>query len=121
MEWPDYKHFSPMVIQDISADDTELMAEVVKEFIKCVPAYMGELDAAVGDQDFTKVKFVAHKLKGSSRFIGAEGLASLLQQIELSSDQAGEVHQVPGCLAHVHQIIPPLMEEVNEFYGVLTR
>ncbi len=121
MEWPNYKHFSPIVIQDIAADDTELMAEVIKEFIKCIPIYLGELDAAIREQDFSQIKFVAHKLKGSSRFIGAEALASLLQQMEISADQPTEVHNIPGYLAQVHLVIPPLLEEVNEFYGVLTR
>lgn len=121
MEWPDYKHFSPIVVQDIAADDTELMTEVVKEFIKCIPTYLEELDAAVREQHFTNVKFVAHKLKGTARFIGAEELAAFLQEMEAHSGESEQTNQLSELLAQIHGIIPPLMDEVNAFYAVLTQ
>jgi HPt (histidine-containing phosphotransfer) domain-containing protein len=121
MEWPDYKHFSPIVVQDIAADDTELMTEVVKEFIKCIPKYLEELDTAVREQHFTNVKFVAHKLKGTARFIGAEELAVFLQEMEARSGDSAQPHELAALLVQVHGIIPPLLEEVKAFYGVLTQ
>jgi len=57
--------------------------EVLQTFIDFVPGQIDELSLAVSNNDAAGVFNVAHRMKSSSSSIGAHGLASVAEQIEI--------------------------------------
>jgi HPt (histidine-containing phosphotransfer) domain-containing protein len=56
--------------------------EVLQTFVDYVPGQIEELSQAVSNNDANGVFNLAHKMKSSSSSIGADGLATLAEQIE---------------------------------------
>ena len=61
----------------------EALNEVLQTFIDYVPGQIDELSLAVTNQDAYSVFNLAHKMKSSSSSIGAFGLASVAEKIEM--------------------------------------
>ncbi|GAA0775591.1 response regulator [Roseibium denhamense] len=73
-------------LQDIFGDDPETIKEILADFIE--PAWLGiaEIEAAVASGDADAVAAAGHKLKSSSRSVGASDLAAVSYTLE----QAGK-------------------------------
>lgn len=72
----------PDVLKKLFWDDTETYAEILGEFIKHCEPELKSLAAIKAPFEFNDVKTLSHKLKTSSRSIGARELSDLCMQIE---------------------------------------
>ncbi|WP_281545247.1 ATP-binding protein [Grimontia sp. SpTr1] len=72
----------PQVLKKLFWGDTETYAEVLGEFIKHCEPELNTLSEFKSPYDFAEVKMLSHKLKTSSRSIGAIELSDLCMQIE---------------------------------------
>jgi len=76
-------------------------------FIDSVSATLAELDKALADEDMATLADLGHRLKSSSRMVGALGFAAMCQRLEDMRDDAtllqarSVVDQMPGLLALV--------------------
>lgn len=61
----------------------DALNEVLQTFVDYVPGQIEELSRAVANEDAEGVFNLAHKMKSSSSSIGASGLASVAEQIEI--------------------------------------
>jgi HPt (histidine-containing phosphotransfer) domain-containing protein len=73
------------VLESMFGDDADLRAAILEEFANSATPYMEELDAAVASQSLEGVKSLAHKLKSSSRTVGAVALGNLCEALEKSA------------------------------------
>ena len=76
-------------------------------FIDSVSVTLAELDKALADEDMATLADLGHRLKSSSRMVGALGFAAMCQRLEDMRDDAtllqarSVVDQMPGLLALV--------------------
>lgn len=61
----------------------DALNEVLQTFIDYVPGQIDELSLAVSNNDADSIFNLAHRMKSSSSSIGAFGLASVAEQIEI--------------------------------------
>ena len=61
----------------------EALNEVLQTYIDFIPGQIEELDEAITNNDADSVFNLAHKMKSSSSSIGARGVASVAEQIEM--------------------------------------
>ena len=73
------------VLTNIFGDDKELCDSILEEFSNSAEPYMLELKQAFEEGCSDGVKSLAHKLKSSSRTVGAEELGDLCQILESSA------------------------------------
>ncbi|USH01046.1 response regulator [Grimontia kaedaensis] len=76
----------PEVLKKLFWGDTETYVEVLGEFIKHCEPELNTLADFQAPYDFTEIKMLSHKLKTSSRSIGAIELSDLCMQIEKSAE-----------------------------------
>ena len=77
------------VLKSMFGDDDELTMSILQEFRSSALPYMIELDQALSVQSPEGVKSLAHKLKSSSRTVGAVPLGDIcetLEEIALTAD-----------------------------------
>lgn len=72
----------PSGLKDIFGDDDEAILEILKEFIEPSTENVGEILAAYEERNADGVGKASHKLKSSSRSIGAHTLADLCADLE---------------------------------------
>ena len=73
-------------------DDRELFDEVLDVFVDMVPALLDDMEAAIADEDATRLKNIAYSVKGSAANLCAEPArlsAERLEGLAGQSDLAG--------------------------------
>ena len=73
------------VLVELFGEDPELHGILLSEFKDSCQGYHAEFSAAWDTHDAEGIKFAAHKLKSSSRTVGAEELADICNQLEKSA------------------------------------
>jgi len=72
----------PKFLRETFGDDEDLIKEILMDFVEPARATVGEIDTAFQSRDAAGLGAAAHKLKSSSRSVGAEGLADLCAELE---------------------------------------
>ncbi len=90
----------------------DLVCELAGIFLDIVPSIVGELILAVRAGNRTKARSLAHKLKGSSRHIGASGMASICAGIEAMSDEV-EISWAVDQVTRLEQEFQHVQEELR--------
>jgi len=88
-------------LRQSAGDDPEFEMELGAEYIAALPELLGEIDAAVRAGDMSQLRSAAHALKGSSRTLGLERVASACEQLEAAA-RAGEQAAAPSLADEVH-------------------
>jgi signal transduction histidine kinase/DNA-binding response OmpR family regulator len=93
----------------IAANDAE-RAEIVQDFLAQTRADVQQLEQAVSEQDLAAAALIAHRIKGASRIVGANSLATLSETIEEAAR-----HAKPQALAAALAEIRSGVDEVSNF------
>jgi HPt (histidine-containing phosphotransfer) domain-containing protein len=96
---------NPERLREVAMGDGEFLCELIDIYLDDAPRQLEALATAVSSQDTAGVSTAAHKLKGSSGNVGAEGLVALCQKLEASAK------------ASRLQEIPPLFEQLAQEFG----
>ncbi len=100
----------PKFLRETFGDDESLIAEILGDYLEPATETVGEIDAAFHARDAAGVGAAAHKLKSSSRAIGADALADLCFDLE----KAGKAEDWPGIEAG-HEALGPAFAAVTAF------
>ena len=88
-------------INDATGGDEEFLAELVAIFLDDAELRLQEIKGAVDSGDPTELRKTAHKLKGSSANMGANGLMSISKSME----DLGASGAVSGAQTHYAQLV----------------
>ncbi|HMH23308.1 MAG TPA: PAS domain S-box protein [Puia sp.] len=91
--------------------DREYFVDMLNAFLVQLPEELKELQVAAGQQDFDRVYFMAHKLKGSTGMLQASTLMELLTKIEQA---AKEKAALSGLVEKVSLLFAELEEHLRE-------
>jgi PAS domain S-box-containing protein len=72
----------PTFLRETFGDDDELVREILMDFVEPARDTVSEIDTAFSARDAAAIGAAAHKLKSSSRSVGAETLADLCANLE---------------------------------------
>ncbi len=97
----------PSVIRSLIGDDPQLLRQFLKDYLENAGESAGQIEAAAAIGDIAHVGAIAHRLKSSSRSIGALALGSLCADLENASKRGD------GALVAVH------IEEFKHLYTEL--
>lgn len=70
-------------LQEVANDNTEFMVEMIDIFLAQTPEYVQSLSDAVANKDFSKIAEMAHKIKPTLAFMGANKARDTMASIEL--------------------------------------
>lgn len=79
-------------LKKIMDNDLELIQDCFNDFIQEWPAHFVEIKGAILEKDTRTLENSAHKLKGSLKYLAAEGAADAAQVLE----QAGRENNLQG-------------------------
>ncbi len=78
----------PEVLRAIVGDDPDAIRDMVRDFLPAARSGIAEIRAAVDSAVAERVKMASHRLKGSSRLVGAGQLADLCARLEAAGHVA---------------------------------
>ena len=100
------------VLQSMFGDDAELCGAILAEFKHSSIPYMAEFDEAVSNSNIDGVKSLAHKLKSSSRTIGAGPLGDRCDELEQIAPQ-GNWDQINDFRERIRASLKEVMEAID--------
>lgn len=86
-----FEHIDPQSLFDMGDNDPEFVTDIVQDVLEAVPKSIEELTTAAENDKQEDVIFLAHKLKGTLRFVGCMDVAALLERIEKDKPPMNEV------------------------------
>jgi len=97
-------------LSEISGGDAEFEREIAGEYVTQAWGLLAEISAAIERGDPELLRRSAHTLKGSSRTIGARGVAEMAAQLEKLAGHAGPlaatlVGRISTALTSTQQIL----------------
>ncbi len=104
----------PSALKNVFGDDDEVFKEILNDFVGPATANAEEIAAAVSSKSAGDVGAAAHKLKSSSRSVGANELADICETLE----QAGKQGDWDVINASAERL-PGIMREVVAHIGAL--
>jgi PAS domain S-box-containing protein len=106
------KAVEPRFLRDTFGDDDELIKEILMDFVQPARDTAGEIDAAFTARDTSAIGAAAHKLKSSSRSVGAEGLADLCADLE-KAGKADDWPSIEGLYPGLASLIEVVATEIE--------
>jgi PAS domain S-box-containing protein len=85
-------------LAELRADGEEVAAQLVELFAAGVPGEVEELRAAAAAGDAARVRFLAHKVKGTCRIVGAARVGELCRTVELDGPSPDALAALPGAV-----------------------
>ncbi len=103
-----YQHISIDAINEMADGEKDFIADILNNCLETMGPNLQMLQDAVRGNDTQSVLFQAHKLKGSFRFIGANEIASLMEQTENETKAVGingKVKELTDGAAELYKVI----------------
>ena len=104
----------PSALKSVFGDDEATFKEILQDFVQPATSNVGEIEAAFAERSADGVAKAAHKLKSSSRSVGAHELADLCLALETAgkAEDWDEIDQaaprLPGIIQKVVEYIENL-------------
>ena len=69
-------------LRDVSSGSNEFMIEMIELFLQQTPAYFEQLNQFISEENWTRVAEIAHKIKPTLAFMGADAAKDSMAEIE---------------------------------------
>jgi HPt (histidine-containing phosphotransfer) domain-containing protein len=110
------------VLKKMVGDEPGTLYELLKEFLGALSAGMDSIKSAAGAEGFDEVVSMAHRLKSSSRSVGALPLGDACAELENSSrlgNKAIAAEAVAAFEAAAAELLPKLREQLQKLEASL--
>ena len=98
------KKYNLEALRDLSAGDDAFYHDMIRTFLRTTKQTLDAMHMASGEQQWLRVRDLAHKMRGPCTHLAATGLSPLLEQIENDITDHGRTEHIP-------QLVQQAMEE----------
>jgi CheY-like chemotaxis protein/HPt (histidine-containing phosphotransfer) domain-containing protein len=102
------------VLNALIGDDTQVMCELLSDYLASVRRLTGELRSHSLNGEARHVGAIAHKLKSSSRSVGALALGDLCNELE-NAGRAEDRDGIAYWMARFEEALPDIEREIETF------
>ena len=81
-------------LRDVSSGSNEFMIEMIDLFLDQTPGYFDNLDQFINEENWAKVAEIAHKIKPTLAFMGADAAKDSMANIETSARNLTDLETV---------------------------
>jgi signal transduction histidine kinase/DNA-binding response OmpR family regulator len=114
-----FADFDLQTVIAIIGDDQELIRDLIDQYSNDADGVISDLDSAFRKLDTKQVKFLAHRLKSSSKSVGALRLGTIFSQLEMSpefsssSDANLKLQEIQAAVATFKQAVAVSFQELQ--------
>lgn len=105
-------------LQEVASDNIDFMVEMIDIFLAQTPDYVSTLNDAVDQKNWVKIAEMAHKVKPTLAFMGAneakEKMASIESRARVEEDYEGVFSDFKNLQKDFNQIFDGLEEKRKE-------
>jgi len=101
-------------LNDIAGGNAEFVIDMIDIFLEQTPGYFEELGGAIQQQNWKLTGDVAHKIKPTLAFVGAEDLRVKMAGIEANARGQVNLETIPGDFEAINQTCMQIYEGLKE-------
>ena len=107
-------------LQSLSKGDKTFEKNMIKAFSKQMPLELKELQIAIDDKNYKRIRTIAHNMKSTVSYMGLQQLTSLLEQIETESENANGLSRINENFTVIDTTCQLAIKEAQEMISVAT-
>jgi len=105
------------LVEVFGVDDKDMFKDTFKDYLEAAPETISDLHRAIQSIDSAKVGAIAHKLKSSSRTIGANKLADICFALEMAGkEQKADIYK--ALQADLDQAFETVEEFIKDYISL---
>lgn len=101
-------------LNDVAGGNVEFVIDMIDIFLEQTPGYFEELGAAIQQQNWKATGDVAHKIKPTLAFVGAEDLRVKMAGIEANARSGVNLDTIPANFEEINQACMQICEGLKE-------
>lgn len=101
-------------LNDIAGGNVEFVIDMIDIFLEQTPGYFEQLGAAIEQQDWKAIGDMAHKIKPTLAFVGAEDLRVKMQTMETNARGLANLDTIPGSFEEINQTCEKIYEGLQQ-------
>ncbi|MFM6954120.1 MAG: Hpt domain-containing protein [Sphingobacteriaceae bacterium] len=100
-------------LQDIADGNAEFMIEMMDIFLKQTPEYLVQIEQALVLEDWQTVAEIAHKIRPTFAFIGADETKEQMARIETLARSGKDLAEIAPIFKQTHSASSELFEKLR--------
>jgi len=101
-------------LRDVSSGSNEFMIEMIDLFLDQTPGYFENLEKFIIEEDWSKVADVAHKIKPTLAFMGANAAKESMGEIESNARNLTNIDTIGSTFKALHEFSKVLFNKLQE-------
>lgn len=101
-------------LKDVASGSSEFMVEMIDLFLDQTPGYFEQLNNFVKDENWPKVADLAHKIKPTLAFMGADSARDSMAEIETRARTLENTHEIAPAFYKLYSLSGELFDKLRE-------
>lgn len=101
-------------LRDVSSGSNEFMIEMIELFLDQTPAYFDQLSQYIAEENWPKVAEIAHKIKPTLAFMGADAAKESMAEIETNARNLTNTETISPVFKTLHEFSGDLFIKLTE-------
>jgi len=114
-----FKEANMRYLMDLSGGEPSIIREMVQLFVTQTPGHLEQLAGFIENRDWENIRSMAHHIKPTLSYMGAEDMRIVLQKIERMAEEKRDYEQVVSEFSLLRQRFQLLFEELGAYLATL--
>lgn len=101
-------------LRDVSSGSNEFIVDMIELFLEQTPAYFEQLRQFIAEENWPKVAEIAHKIKPTLAFMGADAAKESMAAIETSARNLTDVESIAPGFELLYEFSGDLFNKLTE-------
>lgn len=101
-------------LRDVSSGSNEFMIEMIELFLDQTPGYFEQLNQLISDENWPRVAEIAHKIKPTLAFMGADAAKDRMAEIEANARNLTNIDSIAPVFKSLHKFSGELFIKLTE-------
>lgn len=101
-------------LRDVSSGSNEFMIEMIELFLDQTPGYFEQLNQLISDENWPRVAEIAHKIKPTLAFMGADAAKDRMAEIEANARNLTNTDSIAPVFKSLHKFSGELFIKLTE-------
>lgn len=116
-----FKEADMSYLEDLSGGDNAIIIEMIQLFLTQTPGYLKSLSAYIADKDWENTHSMAHHIKPTLAYMGAEDMRRVLLRVEqIARTGTVDEAELTAIFQELEKRFVVLFAELTAHLGVLT-
>jgi len=114
-----FKEANMKYLMDLSGGEPSIMREMVHLFVTQTPFHLEQLAGFIENRDWENIRSMAHHIKPTLSYMGAENMRMILQEIEKMAEEKRDYDQIVADFIPLRQRFEVLFVELADYLATL--